>query len=492
MEEAAVVPGDRENLWTRVRSNPGAVVAIGVVSANFFLGLLTNQLLFRDFPNSGDEYSYQISARLFAEGKLSVPSPEPRGFFDFYHILNQGRFYGKYPPGWPALLAVGMVLGAPPWIVNQILSAAALAACFAVARRHFSPEVAIFAMLLALANPFLVINSASYFSHTACLLFVTVFLGAALDWLRDPASRKAALTMGACGGASFLTRPYTAFVLMGLAGSYIAYRSWKTGTLKSLGACLLWAAVPGLSFLSLHLLYNHYQTGSALLSPFALYNAADKPSLSVLGDLPERLQSHGLGRIIHLAKWLPLSPLFALLYVLIPGTRTRFPGGLLAGFPVCLLAAHFFYRGTGTNQYGPRYLFEGTTALILLTACVLQSLPRGRIILLGSVLFLNALGLVHYGRYYADQIRDRMTLYDQVERQGLRHAIVFLRTGTGDMEPRDLTRNGIHFDGPVLYVLDRGPLNEELLKRYPDRQAFYFEYNPTTRTGRLLPWSSHG
>jgi hypothetical protein len=33
------------------------------------------------------------------------------------HVVNDGKFYGKYPPGWPALLAVGSFFGAP-WLAQ--------------------------------------------------------------------------------------------------------------------------------------------------------------------------------------------------------------------------------------------------------------------------------------------------------------------------------------------------------------------------------------
>jgi len=89
---------------------PGIVFAIVL---NLGLTLFTALVTLRDFPNSADEYSYLISAQLFSEGRLWVPSPEPREFFNFFHVINDGRYYGKYSPGWPLILSLGVLLNTP-------------------------------------------------------------------------------------------------------------------------------------------------------------------------------------------------------------------------------------------------------------------------------------------------------------------------------------------------------------------------------------------
>ena len=56
------------------------------------------------------------------------------------------------------------------------------------------------------------------------------------------------------------------------------------------------------------------------------------------------------------------------------------------------------------------------------------------------------------------------------------------------MPPGDLTRNGTRFDGPVLYVQDLGPANARLLRAYPGRASFLYEFDERTRRGALLPF----
>jgi hypothetical protein len=466
-------------------------VAVFVIGTNFVLSLLTNQLILRNFPNSGDEYSYLLSAHLFAEGRLHVPSPEPRDFFDLNHVVNDGRFYGKYPPGWPALLAVGILLGIP-WIINPLLSAATQAACFAIARRHFSPGIANIAMILLLANPFILFNSASYFSHSSCLLLVTLGVGGALDWLKNPASRAAPLVTGASAGAAFLIRPYTALVAMVLSGAFLLAGAWKSGRLLSLGRSMIWCVLPALALLAVNLLYNRLQTGSLFVSPFTKYSATDSPSLPALADLPGQAASHLGTRLLQLALWVPLSPLFALLYLARSPAPSEGSGTLLVALPAGLLLAYLFYRGSGGNRYGPRYLFEATTSLILVSALVIHSAREKGFLLALAVLLMSGATLIWAAVLQGQMVRDRSNPYDLVERQGIRNALVFLKSGTGTMGPLDLTRNGIHFDGPVLYVLDLGERNREILRRYPDRKAFYYEFDDSSGTGRLWPWGQGG
>lgn len=483
MEEKAAP--DR-GLWERVVGARGPALPALALGAHLLLVLWVNADVLRDFPNSADEYSYVVSAQLFAEGRLSVPSPEPRESFDFIHVVNDGKYYGKYPPGWPALLSLGILLGAP-WAVNAVLSLATLAVLYVAARRLYSVETANLAMLLGAANPFLVFNAASYFSHTACLFFVTAFLAAALLWAERPGSRLLPLLAGASAGASFLIRPYTTLVLLAPALGYAAWKVWTAGRRREAFAGLALGALPALVGLGLYLAYNHAQTGSPWLAPFTRYDPTDGPNFSRVDKVPWRFRTLVLGRLFTLTQWLALTPLFAGLALFRPAFRAQRHTLLLAGLPILLVAAHFFYRATGGNQYGPRYLFEASTCLLLVGAFLIAAYGRPGFFMLAGALLLNATTFRGAVRHHGEQVRERMEVYDRVAEEGLANAMVFLRTGSGTMPAGDLTRNGTRFDGPVLYVLDRGIDNDALLARHPGRSAWVYEYDKKTGHGRLSP-----
>ena len=485
-EPAAAAPALPEGgAWTRGISSRGPMLPAICIAVHFLLVASVNAWILRDFANSADEYSYVVSARLFAEGRLHAPSPEPRESFDFTHVVNDGKYYGKYPPGWPLLLSAGFAVG-EPWLVNALISVATLILMGWGGRRFLSVEAGNLSMLLAAGNPFLVFNAASYFSHTACLFFVTVFVVAALAWLERPESRSLAALIGAAGGATFLIRPYTAAVLGATTLGYLLLRARQAGRGRDFLRLLAFGAGPALIFGVLYFAYNGLQTGNPWLAPFSAYDRSDAPSFT-LDRIPWRVRNLVLGRVYDLTLWLALTPIFAaMLLSMSPAKRGRH-AGYLAAMAIAMIAAHFLYRHRGGNQYGPRYVFEASSCLLLAGGALIATYGRSGLFMLAGALVLNISTFRTAAAFHDEQIRERMEVYDLVAERRITNAVVFLETGSGTMPPGDLTRNGTTFDGPVLYVKDRAALNPEVLERYPGRAAFVYRYDSKTGEGRLEP-----
>src|ERR1700731_4468099 len=100
------------------------VPAIFLVEALFVYFVLTQR-----FPISGDDYSYLYQAKLFASGKLWAQDRLYDPSLPFYDCIetyclrdDQGHRFSKYPPGWPALLAIGVKLRVP-WLIDPLLGA---------------------------------------------------------------------------------------------------------------------------------------------------------------------------------------------------------------------------------------------------------------------------------------------------------------------------------------------------------------------------------
>jgi len=81
-----------------------------------------------------------------------------------HHVLLRGQWFGKYPPGWPVVLAGGEALGLG-WLVNPLLGVVLLGLTAAVARRLFGPPTAALAVLFAAASPYFLANCIGYMSH---------------------------------------------------------------------------------------------------------------------------------------------------------------------------------------------------------------------------------------------------------------------------------------------------------------------------------------
>ena len=88
-------------------------------------------------------------------------------------------------------------------------------------------------------------------------------------------------------------------------------------------------------------------------------------------------------------------------------------------------------------------------------------------------------------------VDQRMDLYDLVREQRLSNAVVAIHSSTSNiypMTPRDLTRNGITIDGPVLYVRDLPDQLDQLRRLFPQRQFFIYLRDRDSTKGVLRPW----
>ena len=138
-------------------------------------GLIAD-LVFERVPHIEDEIAYLFQAQVFASGQFYVDAPfRTNCFFAPFVLDHQGRRFGKYPPGWPALLAAGLVMG-QAWWVNAACAALTLALVFRLGSEMHHPVVGALAAGLGCISPFVLLLSGSLMSHSACLLFATAFL----------------------------------------------------------------------------------------------------------------------------------------------------------------------------------------------------------------------------------------------------------------------------------------------------------------------------
>jgi hypothetical protein len=476
-----------QSRWERLLSRDNRPLLVAVLVLNSALCVWTALGTLRNFPNSADEYAFVLSADLMSRGALSAPSPEPREFFNLFNVINNGKFYGKYPPGWPGLLSLGMLAGAP-WLVNPLVGLAIMGLIYQIARRAVSKEASTIALLLMAGNPFLIFNAASYFSHPACLLAVLAFIACFFAVLENPGRFPAFAGMGLAAGAGFLIRPYTMVLAALPLGLYLLWYASRPGATGSWCRGLCLSSTLFAVLLQVFFLYNHAQTGDPFLQPFALYDPHDTLGFSGLDTVASRIWETIVVRGLQLLLWLPAAPILLLSAIFL---RSDAPAGtperlLIASF-LALYLGYFLYWGPGINQYGPRYLLEGAGALIVAASASLVRRRRLAPFLVLAALVVNAGLFVQATLLHQDQVRERTAVYDLVRKEGLTQAIVFLKTGSGTMPAADLTRNGVRFDGSVLYVRDRGRENVRLLAHFPGRKAYRFEYDLKTRRRSLSP-----
>ena len=89
--------------------------------------------VFEAMPHLEDEHANYFQAQVFARGAVSAPAPLSRNsFFIPFVIVREGLWFGKYTPGFPLVLALGVLAGAP-WLVNALASALALLGVYLLA-----------------------------------------------------------------------------------------------------------------------------------------------------------------------------------------------------------------------------------------------------------------------------------------------------------------------------------------------------------------------
>ena len=291
-------------------------------------------LILQKFPNSADEYVYLYQARTFLSGKLWNPAHALQIFFEFYWILNEnGRVFGQYLPGWPLLLAAGMFLKIPSYLVGSLLGTLSLGALFLLGKKVYNERIALLAVALTFLSSFFIFNSASYFSHTPCSLLLILFVYFSLSF-KDTSKVRNGLLSGFLFAAAFTTRPPSA-LLCGFPVFLYLLPDFLKAPKKILSP--LAGALPVFILL---FVYGFELTGNFFLLPPMLLK--DNWNWGVTLTQVDRLTHY----LKELFEWMPGSfPVLYVLYLLAGlAKRSRFSGRelLVGGFFIIFIAGYFF------------------------------------------------------------------------------------------------------------------------------------------------------
>ncbi len=364
---ASPVASRRRYLWH------AALLLICITA--FFLAALLSLGIFERVPHVEDEAAYLFQAQVFAQGRVSVPTPpSPESYWSPFVLDYGGQRFSKYPPGYSLLLSLGVRAG-KPWIVNALLGSLALWFMAQLGRAIYSPTTGLLAATLGLTCPVFLAMSASLLSHPTSLFFTTWFLWSFARLIQKPTGspRRFAVVAGLALGYLAITRPYDAigvslpFALYGLARVLRGDR-----TLLHYG--MIAAAVALLFSLTLPL-YWYWLTGH-FANPYRFVWPYDRPGFGP-GVGPEgynlatglsyarsnlRALSTGFlgwpGYLNVIFLWLP--------FVIRPRNRWNY---LLLAVLISLVTLHVTYWYYGGRDAGfPRYYYAALPALLLLTA----------------------------------------------------------------------------------------------------------------------------
>ena len=377
--DATKAPAGRDSLLSRRLRVRGDWDRLAIVTCvlSFAFTCYIALVQYHAQPHILDASAYVMQAKIFATGHLSVPAPTNLAAFQGpFMVAHDGRWFAQYAPGTSLLLAAGFLLRVP-WLVEPVLGTLALWGIYCLGRLWYGKATAWLALLLGALSPFYSYLAATYLSHVPALCFEVYFLLCLMRYGRTLRRGDLLLAAG-CWSGLLLTREMSA-LLLGVAGLGIVVvchdrRLWRQrGRVSRDGLAALAVALCGCGA---YLLYNFAQTGSALLTPRALFSPADRLGFGAgIGFYGQHTIAAGLVNLDELLTSLSIDLYgwpFYLTLVFIPlallGRRSRRRLDLCCLATIALLAlaqVAYFYHGI---YLGPRYLFDTLPFVLLLTA----------------------------------------------------------------------------------------------------------------------------
>jgi hypothetical protein len=369
-------------LWRRIptrvwRIDRWDALALLVAGASFVATLTVALVQFHGEPHILDASAYYFQAKIFASGRLAATPPNDLAAFQGpFMIAGAGRWFAQYAPGTSAMLALGILAGAP-WIVEPLLGTLALWGVYRLGKLLYNGPTGLLALVLGALSGFYIYLAASYLSHAVALFFAVYCL---LFFARfDKYQRGSDLALAvvfAC--ALFLTRELSGLVIGGITAAFVILAN-RRALMAEWRRLLLGALLAALALVittNIYILYNTFQTGDPLTAPRAIFSPSDRygfgqdigfygqhtlaAGLVILDQLLTALQTTLYGWPFYLT--LALLPCA----YLVRRHITRWD--IFFGAMIALLLAlqvGYFYHGI---YLGPRYLYEALPFLLLLTA----------------------------------------------------------------------------------------------------------------------------
>lgn len=459
-----------------------AGLAVAVLGATGYIAYF----LLDHMPHVQDSVAYLFQAKVFALGRLWVPTPPlPDFFVHEFVVMKDGRWFAKYPPGWPAVLSLGVLVGAP-WLVSPLCAALGVLATFRLGGVVHGRGTGLLAAFLLALSPFFLFLAGDFMSHTSGLLFGVLFaIGYAAA---DRGGRRGAVLAGLALGVDLLIRPWTAACIAAPFGVDLLVRARRSPRKALTTASLILVGVA--PFVVAYFAYNWYFTGSPAVTTMELWWPFDRlgfgPDKGLQGHTPANGLFNTLRNVSELAVdafgW-PSIATFALALVPFAIGRARRWERLWLSAWLCLMVGYFFWWADGV-MYGPRFYHEAMPFIALLSARGVVGLAElgrtpGRVlayVLLGSLLAFDV------GLYIPSQLPGlkgynyvSAASLDAVAHAGVHDAVVFTDPGPAAEwwnYGMVFSANSPLLDTDVIYARDLGAEDERLMALYPGRRFY--------------------
>lgn len=475
---------DRFFLWLSII--PRRMFLVGSFISCFVICGFISWFVFDGVPGFVDSCAYMFQARLFAHGMLYAPPPTEPQFFEALHTILSNKWYTVYPPGYPAVLALG-VLFKVSWLVNPFLGALTIVCIYLLAKELYGNGIAKISVVITCVSGFFLFMSSEFASHTSTLFFITLAFLSFVWMVKKKRPLLSAIVCGICLGIAFLCRPYTTFwicVPMGIAAliarKKLSLRHILIGAIPLLFACLAFCA------------YNYATTGHPLVLGYIQMHG--KNHYPGFHQEPWGTREHTVKRGFkyvfenlnaldyYLFEW----PIPALLFVCVflAYGKKGFWEWLLLGWMVTLFVGHFFYFFNQLD-FGPRFVYECLPALIIFTsqglALSVQSISSQwrtmsyadarnnlSLMLIGLFLFAFLFNMPSTVKTYQKYGKD-VTIQKYLKKNDVPKALVFVKGYRAQQVHYPLN---VPFAKPHIYAKNKGDKNIILAERFPGYRYF--------------------
>lgn len=505
-----------------------------VIACAVFVFVFTNlfsYFIFDHIPHIHDEIDYLFQAKIFKSGQIYVSSPCAKESFDFTHVINNGKWYSQYTPGYPILLLLGLLIGAP-WLINPLFASLSIILFYYLGKEIYNRHIGIVSAILGAVSIWFLFMSSTMMSHTSCLFFVSLFLLFLFMSIKSPSVANG-LIAGAALGFAILIRPYNTFFIAFPLLLYFAVKLLKDFRAKFKNA-LVFAVMVVIS-ISILLVYNQITNGHPLRMGYIVCHGAEygigfgktghlgyayTPFLGVkyIFENLKEINSYFFG-------W-PISSFLALLPLILIRKRNKErikKDLILAACFFSLSVGMFIYWGS-YSSLGARMYFEISPILLLLSAHGISELLRiftskfekldplkcKKVLASILIVFSAYAFLVRFPRWiwppdnewfwrkYNNNFAGvNSHIHNTIESVVPRRSLVIMKFiyyppkylpdgwwGSGFLY------NDPDLKGNIIYAQDKGVKNIDLFRCFPERKIFL--YFGTLEKGMLVPLGKNG
>jgi hypothetical protein len=468
--------------------------ALGFALAAVLLSIRISIQVYERLPHIEDEFAFLWQAHVMAEGEIAKETPPLASSFIVPFVIDhEGQRFGKYPPGWPALLSIGVRLGAP-WLIQALLWGGVVWLTFRLGEKLSSPIVGLLAAGLTLSSPMVLMLAGSLMSHGLSSLLSLSFLLSYLDLNQTSLHIKKdavptwllILVAGSSLGLLLLARPLTA---VGVALPMVIYSGYRflMGTNHDRRVNLALAALVLLIGSTL-LLWQAALSGNPTQNLYSLWWPYDRIGFGAEIGVTE--SGHNLYWALYNTRFslqTGMHDLFGwpwLSWIFLPfgmyALRRQTSSWLSIGvFPALILVYGLYW--VGSWLFGPRYYVESLPVLAVISAAgfawlVDQRWVGARLRVIFPSVLLLVLVILNAVCYLPARIGGKRGLYQitrmpmqVLDEAGLEPALIAVRAERWFEYARYLLLAPPFRDSELLIAWSISPEQDQrLMEAYPD------------------------